>query len=105
MGLIRRFLWWLVGGDSHLRGVIADSYSGLARRHSELGGLLNSLGRQVEELEKKGREVHASHGKQIADLRAIVAHLGEETKKKPATARSMAELRQFMRRQGDGDAA
>jgi hypothetical protein len=34
--------------------------------------------------------------KQLSDLRAIVAQMGEQAKHKPAVARSMAEIRRFI---------
>ena len=108
MGLIRRFLWWMVGGQAHLDATlqprIAELYGSIERHIVESQKQEEGLRLFVASMNSHLVELHGRHEKQIADLRAIVAHLGEETKKKPTAARSMAELRQFMRK-GDGDAA
>lgn len=74
--------------DDELITSILSSAVALTKRLDELVGLHEDLVRQVA-------ESNASYAKQFADLRAIVAHLGETAKRKPLTARSMADIRRF----------
>jgi len=68
---------------------MARGEAALTKRLDELTELHTDLVRQI------GQQQQATE-KQFADLRAIVAQLGEQAKAKPPRAGNMAEVRLFL---------
>ncbi len=73
----------------------ADAVEALANSQAALTERLNVLTSLHVDLVQQVGSQNAAKDKQLNDLRAIVAQMGEQAKQKTAVARSMADIRRF----------
>ncbi len=76
-----------------LRAAISRSEARMLRQtDAQESSLREAIANLSQDLAETGR----NHEKQLSDLRAIVAQLGEQAKQKPPMAGSMADVRRFI---------